>query len=206
MAWYNESRRHGLSAKGIKTALNDPIQRSMRLAENLSEKEYREKNFPPKTFDTSTEQGVKEMQEYQKQMVKAYDVVVAHQKGVYKTEIRGYDHQPNPVNKDNLINYIMEYEGGNMKTREYLYLFSYLVKTGQAWTLQGMYGREAKRLQNAGLITKDGNVDTLKADELDRKGIINLEGNIHGDEDDYSPSFPPLKNTGEGFPPDYPEE
>jgi hypothetical protein len=36
---------------------------------------------------------------------------------------------------------MMAWEGGKMTAEEYLHLFSALIENGQAWTLQGMYGR-----------------------------------------------------------------
>jgi hypothetical protein len=53
---------------------------------------------------------------------------------------------------------MMAWEGGKMTAEEYLHLFSALIENGQAWTLQGMYGREATSLIDAGLITKTGKI------------------------------------------------
>ena len=47
----------------------------------------------------------------------------------------------------------MEYESGEMGNHhDLLRLFSHLIRTGQAWTLQGEYGRNAKRLIDRGAI------------------------------------------------------
>jgi hypothetical protein len=62
------------------------------------------------------------------------------------------------VNAGNLVNYIMDYEGGEISQDDTLELFSYLIKTGQAWSLQGMYGRQAKAFIDAGVITKEGKI------------------------------------------------
>jgi hypothetical protein len=69
------------------------------------------------------------------------------------------------VNATNLVNYIMDFEGGNMTYAEFVSLFSYLVKSGQAWTLQGMYGRQASTLIDNGIISKTGVIDWSKVDE-----------------------------------------
>lgn len=47
---------------------------------------------------------------------------------------------------------IIEYETGEATEEEFLSLFQYLVDTGQAWTLQGHYGRTAAALIDAGYI------------------------------------------------------
>lgn len=63
------------------------------------------------------------------------------------------------VNKSNLVNYIMDFEGGNMSVASYLSLFSYLIKTKQAYSLQGNYGRTAESLIRRGLINRDGTIN-----------------------------------------------
>lgn len=49
---------------------------------------------------------------------------------------------------------IIEYESGELGEDETLELFQHLVDTGQAWTLQGHYGRTAAALLDAGYITR----------------------------------------------------
>jgi len=52
-----------------------------------------------------------------------------------------------------LINQIIAYENGELTEDEIVTLFQKLVNTGQAWTLQGHYGRTATALIEAGLVT-----------------------------------------------------
>lgn len=60
-----------------------------------------------------------------------------------------------------MINDIISYEQGELSNEKTLMMFSELIKTGQAWTLQGHYGRTAKSLIGNNLI--------------DEKGIINWD-------------------------------
>jgi hypothetical protein len=62
------------------------------------------------------------------------------------------------VNESNLVNFIMDFEIGGMSKENILNLFSYLIKTGQAWTLQGSYGRFAKALIEGGYIDGQGKI------------------------------------------------
>jgi hypothetical protein len=59
---------------------------------------------------------------------------------------RTYDH----------IGAIISYESGDLDNDGVLTLFSYLIRTGLAWSLQGSYGRMAARLIEGGIIARDG--------------------------------------------------
>ena len=67
--------------------------------------------------------------------------------------------------KYDVTNRLIDYECGHLDGRGTLRLFSELVKTGMAWTLQGHYGRTAQALIDDGWLEADGNfgikVDTL---------------------------------------------
>lgn len=52
-----------------------------------------------------------------------------------------------------MIDKIIAYESGELDEEGTLELFQHLVDTGQAWTLQGHYGRTAAALIEAGQIT-----------------------------------------------------
>jgi hypothetical protein len=63
--------------------------------------------------------------------------------------------QTNPERKPtmNNINQILAYENGELDEAGVIELFQSLVSTGLAWSLQGSYGRTAKALIEAGLVT-----------------------------------------------------
>lgn len=65
-----------------------------------------------------------------------------------------------------LINEIIRYESGELDANETLHLFSELIKTGQAWTLQGHYGRTAASLIENGWISSDGQLNKDKIEQV----------------------------------------
>ena len=64
------------------------------------------------------------------------------------------------------IDKIMAYENGELNGKEVVELFAELIETGQAWALQGSYGRVATNLINRGLISKQGKVNWIRFQEL----------------------------------------
>ena len=62
------------------------------------------------------------------------------------------------MDSDTRVNMIVQYECGELDDNATLELFSELIKTGQAWRLQGHYGRTAKAIIDAGYISKDGEI------------------------------------------------
>ena len=58
-----------------------------------------------------------------------------------------------------LIGSIIAYEGGDLDTRDTVKLFAGLIKSGDAWTLQGHYGRMAKSIIKSGVISEAGEID-----------------------------------------------
>jgi len=64
---------------------------------------------------------------------------------------------------------IMDFEAGELNDMDTLDLFAELIKTGQAWALQGSYGRFAQSLIDDKLITKEGEIDFGELqDKLDK--------------------------------------
>lgn len=57
-----------------------------------------------------------------------------------------------------VVGAIMDYEGGDIQPEAFLELFSHLVKTGQAWSLQGTYGRTAHQLIDTGYLDRTGKI------------------------------------------------
>ena len=49
------------------------------------------------------------------------------------------------------VDRIIAYESGELSDKETIVLFQALIDSGQAWTLQGSYGRMAAALIEAGL-------------------------------------------------------
>jgi hypothetical protein len=50
------------------------------------------------------------------------------------------------------------FSGEEHTEQEQLEAWSYLIKTGQCWTLQGWYGRAATNLIDGGIISPDGEI------------------------------------------------
>ena len=53
---------------------------------------------------------------------------------------------------------IIAFESGELDFKGTLHLFADLIKSGQAWTLPGSYGRNARALIDQGYISEDGEV------------------------------------------------
>lgn len=63
-----------------------------------------------------------------------------------------------------LVGDIIAFETGTLGDEGILKLFGRLIESGQAWTLQGSYGRAAASLIDSGFISRDGEVqwDTVE--------------------------------------------
>ena len=58
-----------------------------------------------------------------------------------------------------LTNQIIRFEEGQMQTiNEVLTLFSILLQTRMAWSMQGAYGRTARHLIDQGSLSEDGTI------------------------------------------------
>ena len=60
--------------------------------------------------------------------------------------------------KLDLADLIIAYETGELKPEHTLKLFAELIRTKQAWSLQGCYGRTAQGLIDEGYISKTGTI------------------------------------------------
>jgi len=65
--------------------------------------------------------------------------------------------------KIDVTNLIICYETGELSQEGILQLFSELIKTGMAWTLQGSYGRTAYALIENGYINRLGDIELNKS-------------------------------------------
>ena len=64
------------------------------------------------------------------------------------------------VDHTNLVDQIMAFEQGDLSDEDTIELFQYLVDTGDAWKLQGSYGRRAMHLINLGLVQDHTDCDS----------------------------------------------
>jgi hypothetical protein len=58
-----------------------------------------------------------------------------------------------------MLNDIIAYEAGELSPAEIIHLFARLIASGQAWKLQGSYGRHAADYIRGGFISPEGVVD-----------------------------------------------
>jgi hypothetical protein len=63
------------------------------------------------------------------------------------------------------IDKIIAFEDGTLGIQDTINLFAELVQSGQAWSLQGSYGRTAQHLIDNGYITRAGIVNQVTVDE-----------------------------------------
>ena len=68
--------------------------------------------------------------------------------------------------KKQTIDYIMDYEMGNLSDLDTLKLFSELIKNGMAWTLQGHYGRTARVLIDNEYLLDNGDFNEGKLEDI----------------------------------------
>ena len=68
--------------------------------------------------------------------------------------------------KKQTIDYIMDYEMGNLSDLDTLKLFSELIKNGMAWTLQGHYGRTAQHLIDNEYLLSNGDINEGKLEDI----------------------------------------
>ena len=64
------------------------------------------------------------------------------------------------------VSKIIAYEQGELDNREILELFAEGIRTGQVWSFQGSYGRQAQNFIDNGWISPAGVVNWEKLEEL----------------------------------------
>lgn len=57
-----------------------------------------------------------------------------------------------------IVDKMIAWESGDISGHDLVKLFSYLIETGKAWSLQGSYGRAAEALINAKVISDKGKI------------------------------------------------
>ena len=65
-----------------------------------------------------------------------------------------------------LVSQIMVYESDELSDEETIELFSMLVKDGMVWSLQGHYGRIARKLIDVGVLNESGEINYDQIIEL----------------------------------------
>lgn len=60
---------------------------------------------------------------------------------------------------------IIKFESGELSFEDTLTLFSKLIQSGDAWNLQGFYGRTAKEFIDEGFIDEQGKIDWTHCNE-----------------------------------------
>jgi hypothetical protein len=64
------------------------------------------------------------------------------------------------------INDILAYENSELDAVDTVRLFSELIKSGEAWKLQGHYGRTASMMIQDGVLDNKGGINHDRLDEL----------------------------------------
>ena len=70
------------------------------------------------------------------------------------------------MKKKDIIDYIMDYEFGDMSDLDTLKMFSELIKNGMAWNLQGHYGRTANNLIESEYLLANGDINEGKLEDI----------------------------------------
>lgn len=83
----------------------------------------------------------------------------------------------NKTADEDKINLIMAYEDGQLDDTGILKLFSMLIKSGEAWSLQGHYGRTAKALIDSGYINENGTIikDIVDTEEVPEQKLLSKQ-------------------------------
>jgi len=149
--WFGNRQRHGLASKGVRSSFRRTLGKMHSKEETWELREEYIRQF-----------GSLNPKDFERWVLDTTDKSPFHSPQ-HKPRISGYaGFGIQKVNKDNLVNYIMDYESGDINAEDQINLFSYLIKTGQAWSLQGHYGRVATQMIDVGYIDEDGNITVDK--------------------------------------------
>lgn len=66
------------------------------------------------------------------------------------------------MSKDEVVSNIIAFESGELDEDQVVEFFQELVNSGLAWSLQGFYGRTARALIEAGLISEPEEVSNVR--------------------------------------------
>lgn len=113
-------------------------------------------------------------------------VPITKQKRIQEVAGTIYGNKGTKVNKENSVDYIIQFEDGSLGANDILELFSYLLSTGLAWQLQGFYGRTASRLIEMGYITKDGTIKKFFEPDNAEEGDDNHIEEVGSSLDEYA--------------------
>lgn len=62
-----------------------------------------------------------------------------------------------------VLSRMVDWEDGQLDERHVLEFFAAAIRSGDAWTLQGFYGRQAAKFINEGVISEEGRIDWIRA-------------------------------------------
>ena len=65
-----------------------------------------------------------------------------------------------------MLDKLIAFEEGTLDAYGTVELFSQLIRSGEAWSLQGFYGRTAQALIAQGILDDEGNVNDDRLEEL----------------------------------------
>ena len=117
--------------------------------------------------------------EIKHELIKYIQGVVPYKNESLKALTEAKDSNPEKkVTKDNVVDYILKFEGENMEIDDLLKFFSYLIKSDLIKSLQGNYGRTAKHLMDKGFLDKSGKINwSIAKPKEEKKGNTKTNNN-----------------------------
>jgi len=146
--WFGERQKHSLASKGVRSSFRRSIGRMHTKADTWDLREEFIRNH-----------GYLNEKEFEQWVINTTKKSPYHSEYHISPKLAGNTaFGIKQINKDNLVDYIISYESGELEEQDMVNLFAYLIKTGQAWSLQGHYGRTASNLIDYNIIDKEGNI------------------------------------------------